>query len=408
MGRTDVLLRGDGGDPLAGLDRIPWEGGPAYYESFADAAARGWSDPSFFPIAIWWCVFESTSQVQWDKSLGINTYCVTNPDLTGSTALMDDNGMSWIGGELPNMTRSSPCWVGDFYDDEIDGTITPASAAFAALDDMKAAFPDHDKFRYTNYTVQVINTWMADADAEKFVNDYTDVFSIDQYWLTVPFCSGEPYSGDYYFIQPIPEASCRTANTYGQTMDMLRVRDIADNKRQPIWNYIENVSGSAGDQIGATVPTPAEIKGAAMSSLIHEARGLIWFNNVVAQDASYGSGNCIRDAQTQGESYAGYPQVMAMGDINNQIHALAEVLNTQSYEWTFGEGLDTMLKAYNGYAYIFAMSDAQAGSRTFTLPSGITGGSAEVVDESRTITITDGEFSDTFVVSGYHIYKIAL
>ena len=81
-----------------------------------------------------------------------------------------------------------------------------------------------------------------------------------------------------------------------------------------------------------------------------------------------------------------------------------------------------MLKAYNGYAYIFAALGMKAnneaatsgtvdptGSKTFTLPTGVTGTTVEVVGESRNITVSGGQFTDTFANEyTHHVYKIAL
>ena len=39
---------------------------------------------------------------------------------------------------------------------------------------------------------------------------------------------------------------------------------------------------------------------------------------------------------------------------NARITSLAAVINTQSYAWDFGPGVDTMLKAKGGSAYVFA------------------------------------------------------
>ena len=50
------------------------------------------------------------------------------------------------------------------------------------------------------------------------------------------------------------------------------------------------------------------------------------------------------------------------------------------------------------------------GSKTFTLPDGvITSGTAEVLNESRTVNITAGAFTDTFASEySQHNYKVAL
>ena len=76
------------------------------------------------------------------------------------------------------------------------------------------------------------------------------------------------------------------------------------------------------------------------------------------------------------------------------------------------QGLDTMLKTNNGYAYVFAMVDgsSQPGGRNFTLPDGVSGRSVEVLFEGRTLQAdAAGAFSDNFAAEhSYHIYKIAL
>jgi microcystin-dependent protein len=88
---------------------------------------------------------------------------------------------------------------------------------------------------------------------------------------------------------------------------------------------------------------------------------------------------------------------------------MAPVLNSQPYQWNFGTGLDTSLRVYNGDAYILAMTDGGTGVRTFTLPPGVSGAQVEVVDEGRTLTVTNGTFTDTFSAEHtHHIYRISL
>jgi hypothetical protein len=100
--------------------------------------------------------------------------------------------------------------------------------------------------------------------------------------------------------------------------------------------------------------------------------------------------------------------------VDQRIKTLAPVLNTQSYQYTFGSDLDTMLKAYQGSAYIFAMISGAAasepGQRTFTLPPALAGAtSVEVLNENRTIPVVDGHFTDNFPYEyTYHIYKVKM
>ena len=144
-----------------------------------------------------------------------------------------------------------------------------------------------------------------------------------------------------------------------------------------------------------------------MSSIINEARGLVYFNQSLSGPCQGGS--VLRQSQVTA-NFCGEPQVDAASKVNSQVHKLAPVLNTQSYQYSFGAGLDTMLKTYNGSAYVFAMVDGSSkpGNRVFQLPNGIKATSVQVVDENRTIAVgADGKFTDNFANEySYHIYKI--
>ena len=386
-------------NPPAVLDlpRVPWEGGADYYNQFADAKANGWADPNHFPVAIWWDVFNSDAEVKWDKAHGINTYVVTNDSTQGAEQLLEQNGMSWIGGQLPGMTRDSKAWVGDFLDDEVDGRYS-CSDGTAFLQGLVDRLPDHDKLRYANYTSSLVNIWFDDNCAKKYASDFTDAVSLDQYVYSADFCSWQPFPTDY-FINPLKQDTCRTSHSYGVMVDSLRQRDAMDGKLQPVWNFVEDVS--QGNQYRLTTD---QVRGAAWASLIHEARGLIWFNNSFAGDCA--TGNAIRTAQLT--SWACDAQIEAMGQVNNQIQRLAPVLNTQSYRWDFGGGVDTMLKAHDGDVYIFTGTDGHAGEKTLTLPNGLAG-SAEVIDEGRSVPIVDGKITDGFSSEAtVHIYRVHL
>jgi hypothetical protein len=124
-----------------------------------------------------------------------------------------------------------------------------------------------------------------------------------------------------------------------------------------------------------------------------------------------------------------------------KIRSLAPVINTQSYVWNFSNdgnaanNSDTMLKTYDGHAYIFASiglnvtgtdpndcdiinlervckalgSNQSAGTKNFILPNGINGNTVEVVGEGRTIPIVNGAFTDNFAAEyTHHVYKIKL
>jgi Domain of unknown function (DUF4082) len=392
------------------LPKIPWAGGPAYWAKFPDAKAAGWDRDTFFPVGAFWAFWpagngaDAHAAVAWDKAHGINFYTEGNSD-QDACVLRDVGGMSWIGGpnSISNLgTCGGSVWPGTFLEDEVDGRYSESAgkALLAGLrDQLRAATPG--KAIFNNYTGMVLQTWYADTLGEGYVNDYQDATSLDIYYATDTdyACVGPdwwPFS-----VMPAPAggvARCRDAQSYGKAIDGLRVRDAADGKSQPLAAFVEN---GAVRESAPMIPA-AKMKAAVMSTLIHGAGYVIYFNT---SWGSCPSNNMIREAQN-GKACA-QPNVAAMGEVNKQIQSWAPILNTQSYQWTFGTGLDTMLKVKDGYAYILAMTEGGTGARTFTLPAGLTG---NVTDETgRTLTVSGGKFTDTFEANTeYHLYRIAL
>lgn len=398
------------------LPRIAWEGGPAYWAQFPKASAAGWTNPNFFPIGIDPAPFSSNEEIQWDKDHGINTY-VGSLNTYCPWTLLQTHNMYYIGdlydstddGQMPS---SFPNLIGYRLGDETDGYFAPAEG-YAFLQNLVDLYRGRNdgRFLYNNYTQMcVTDNW---SYKNQYINGYTDAVSLDMYWYTIPdgsFTAHDPYVSSVGGPQ-----NPRSATSYGAMVRGLREVDDMDGKKQPVWMFIENLYGGPGENEDPTkfvrYIEPGELKGAAISSLIGEARGIVWFN--AAMNAPVGRtpvGNVIRQAQVT-PNFFGIPQIEAMGEINNQIQSLAPVLNTQSYVWTFGSNLETMLKTYGGYAYVFAMcaNNTTPGSRTFTLPAGINGTTVQVVDESRNLSVSGGQFSDTFAAEySYHIYKVAL
>ncbi|MFQ4147838.1 DUF4082 domain-containing protein [Arthrobacter sp. LAPM80] len=385
------------------LPRIPWEGGASYWKQFKHANDAGWSDPSFFPITAWYNGISSNAEAQYDKKMGFNTYI--GMDASTPYSLFKDNNVYWIGGKLnATFTDSSTNWVGNFLDDEVDGRFTP-EAGRKWLQSLKDENAGNGRFNYSNFTQMVMSNDMKASDAQAYVNNYTDAVSLDMYWYTVPFCSWTPYRQNY--ITPVGQENCRTASSYGKTMKSLRQQDAADGKLQAPWQFFELVNGGPGEGPFTANITAGQLQGAVMSSIINEARGLVYFNQSLSGPCQGGS--LLRQSQVT-SNFCGQPQIDAAAKVNNQIHKLASVLNTQSYQYSFGTGLDTMLKTSNGSAYVFAMIDGSSkpGSRDFQLPKDIKASSVEVVDENRSISVgADGKFTDNFANEySYHIYKI--
>ncbi|MGY1831483.1 hypothetical protein ACI8AA_13810 [Geodermatophilus sp. SYSU D01180] len=389
---------------LLDLPRIPWEGGPDYWSRFPAAAAAGWTDPAFFPVVAWYDGISSDAEVQYDRGVGINTYI--GMDAATPYSLFADNGVFWMGSRLnETFPEDGAHWPAAFLDDEVDGRFTAEEgrAHLAQLrEDLPAGRP-----AYANFTQSVVSTDMSEADAEAYVNGYSDIVSVDMYWYSIPFCDLQPFRGSVY-LTPVGEDTCRTASSYGAVVDSLRQRDAADGRLQAIWQFVELLNGGPGEGPFTANIEPGQLQGAVMSSLIHEARGIVWFNQSLTGPCQ--GSNVIRLSQVQ-DDFCGAEQVAAAAEVNRVVHQLAPVLNTQSYEWDAGPATDTMLKVHDGSAYLIAMVDGSQGpgERTLRLPPGVDGRQAEVLFEDRSLPVTDGVLQDTFAEEySWHVYRIPL
>jgi hypothetical protein len=395
----------DNGTSVLSLPRIPWEGGSAYWAKFQKPNSVGWTDPNFFPIVATFNGVSSDEEMAYDKSLGFNSYSGMWEGTQYS--LFEKNKMFWIGSKLNDtFTDASNYWVGNFVDDEVDGRWANPAEGQAHLQRLVDQIGNDGRFKYANYTQIVMGTDMLAKDAEKYVNGYTDAVSVDMYYYTIPYCDWTPYRDVY--LTPVKQSNCKTASSYGKSMNSLRVRDAVDGKLQPLWQFVELVNGGPGERFVRNIE-PGQMQGAVMNSIINEARGIVYFNQSMAGPCL--GGGLIRVAQYKPNSCAS-ANVEAAKAVNLQIQQLAPVLNSQSYDYSFGPGLDTMLKTNNGSAYVFSMVDGASspGSRTFTLPAGVTGRNVEVMFEDRTLTANAaGVFTDNFAAEySYHVYKIIL
>lgn len=416
--------------PIGGLDlpRVGWESGPDYYAAFPKAAAAGWTDPGFFPVGAWYMRANQQSDIDTYKSLGFNTtFEIENP---ASLPLFRSNGIHAIHGhhDSPNVSSETVGWLlpdeADMWGGPGDAAWTgnypgqgpvcsPENAAcgYTIMQTALNNLPAFDgRLMFSNFGKGVM-FWQSDAQARRFVDDYTSAFSADIYWYTdndvclhaqgpVRIPGTGPIS-EYTGLPNLTEAECRRASNYGVTMQRMRELDAFNVGRQPIYAFVE--IGHPFNGQGRTI-TPDQMAGAVMSSLINEARGIIYFKH------NFGGACVTNDAIIDNCSPATRAR---LAEINGRIKTLAPVLNTQSYEWQFNAGLDTMLKVHGGAVYVFAMIGPAPAPLTtqpvsFTLPPEIAHyRNVEVMFENRTLTATNGRFDDAFAHEWtYHVYRI--
>lgn len=396
------LRIGSGALPPGVTLREP-DGGANYFGRFTGSLP---TSPSFFPLAVWFESVTSQADIDKDKGAGLNTYVV----LTGNSnaSLVASNGMhyfahagEWVQ-QLP-FTRSG--WE---LDDEVDMRFS-ASQGFARLSSILSTLPADNKPRYANYGKGVLS-WLSDANAAQYINQYPDVTSADLYFWTDPHVCGETEGGWLYVniglftdqnVRALTNAECRNAWNYGYVIDRLRQLDgmtggTAPAQRKPMWAFVE-----VGNPWTEVVPpiTPVQLRSAVWHSIIAGARGVIYFNHTFG-------GPCQTQHALRDSCYASIRA--AVLSVNQQITQLAPVLNASFADGyvTASSGVRTMAKrGPDGAWYVFAGARQHASqTATFNVAAG---SSVEVMFEGRTRPISSGQFTDTFADGqAVHVYRI--
>lgn len=381
------------------------DGGPDYYDQFSNSFP---TDPSFFPLGVWFESVITQGNIDLDKGAGLNLYVVLTED--SDLDLIESNDMYMIlqqvdfkadAGAIANVNMVG--WELQDEIDMIDANPTGSAIARSNLNTILAGLPSDGRFRWNNYG-KGVGFWLDTSDAEQFVNDFQQTSSVDLYWFTDPDLMVPSQGGVFVFdddTRTLTTAEAQLAANYGKTVDRVRELDALDSIVRPVWNFVEvgwpftHTALEGGRQID-----PAQIEAAVWHSIIAGARGIVYFNH------SFGGPNinqhCLRDS-----FYA--TQRAAVIHTNTIIASLAAVLNAPFADAyvTVGSSVRATTKYYAGEHYVFAASNQHASSTpTFTLSSGFSG-IATVVGESRNVTITSGSFSDTFADgNAWHIYHI--
>ena len=369
------------------------DGGTNWYSMFSNPFSTA---STFFPIGVWYESVSAKADIDKDKDAGLNTYVV----LTGNSnlSLVNSNGMrgllqndQWVG----NSTVGSET-AGWSLGDEVDMQQSP-DQGYAYMQNTKAALPKDGRATYSNYGKGVM-FWETDQQAARYVS-VPDIVSDDIYWFTDPgVCSasegGSRFTGG---SRALTQAECRRAANYGTTVDRLRSL-VSPARSKPIWNFIED--GHPFTESDAPTITGPQIRAAVWHSLIAGARGIIYFNHNFG--GSCQSQHVLRDSC----GTAIRPTVKAT---NEQVTRLAPVLNAPFADnfLTNTGNVRQMAKYQGGQFYVFAGNkDNSAATATFSAPC-VGNATATVVDESRTIPIVNGSWSDSFADgNAIHIYRI--
>lgn len=381
------------------------DGGPDYYGKFTNSLPVS---PQYFPVGVWLESIMDAGNIAMDRSMGLNTYVdlTPNSDLSllgpdGPYALTSKDpqlASGFVVTDEPDMwagAGDSP-WTGNYPG---QGDICSPSTAKCGYTVMRELLKDLEPRRlvYANYG-KGVSFWQTDTEAARFVNEFQDIFSVDNYWFTDPYICGATEGGRAIGGgQELSAAECHKAANYGWTIDRGRSL-VFPQYSKPIWAFIE-VGHPFSECCSPTITGP-EIRAAVWSSVIHGARGVVYFNH------SFG-GDCITQhvlREACGDSIR--PWVTA---VNLQLQDLAPVLNAPFLENALrtSGGVDTSVKLFDGSLYVL-VSSAKVESQDPLFDIQCTsGGSVEVLYEGRSLPIANGKFTDHFDDgNSVHLYKI--
>ena len=392
--------------PYAGFNRAPW------------------NDPNYFPIAVW-C--QNPDRFADYKAAGINLNVGIHdgPKLVRDLEPYEKAGLPILAEQTDaalQYVKEKPngIIVGWMQYNEMDGVQSSnkwARHGWNTIEDIKAAWPEatprslaewgkygppiapkqviayYAKIRENDPTRPVFLNFTQGPCYEKYKGRGYRTGKSEDYAEYMKGC--DIASFDHFPVNDIEHKDITGKLWYlPEGVENLRKWN-GDNK--PVWNCIECVPAS--DPSGT--PSPDQIKTEVWMSLIAGSRGIVYFCHIFKPTRiSAGLLSCPE-------------QLKAVTAVNQLITSLAQVLNSPTVQ----DGVEVkssnaevpisvMVKKFGGVTYVFsvAMRDKET-TATFKLKDG-GNAAAEVINESRNITINGGLFEDKFKGYEVHLYKI--
>ncbi|MDV8147961.1 hypothetical protein [Arthrobacter sp. B10-11] len=383
------------------------DGGPDYFAKFPNSLP---SDPSYFPVGVWLESLMEPTDAPKDRQAGLNLYVdltstsdithATNQGMRALTSVAVSSAAGWVIADEPDMWAGpgNAAWTGNW----------PGMGPICAPETERCGYTVQREARksvpagalvYGNYG-KGVTFWETNEQAAVFVNEFQDVVSADNYWFTDPYICGPSEGGGVFAAGTgLAPEKCRLAANYGWTVD--RVRSLVQPAMsKPVWAFVE-VGHPFTDPNAPTISGP-QIRAAVWSSLIHGARGVVYFNHNFGGDCL--SQHVLRDPC--GEAVRPW-----VTEVNGQIARLAPVLNAPFLDnaLAHGDGVDAAVKVHGGSLYVLAGS-AQAGQQDALFRLNCLAGTdaaVTVLDENRTVSMTKGAFTDHFADgNAVHLYRI--
>lgn len=352
------------------------------------------TNPAFFPIGVW---MQNPTNANAYHDAGINTFVglwdgptdkqLSELNNSGMFVVCDQNQTA-----LNHAARSNIlAWM---HRDEPDNATTwgarlgfskPMPVDSVAADYRRMIANDSTRPVLLNFGQGVVwDNWYGRGTRNHHPEDYP------RYLEACDIASFDIYPASH----TSPEVA---GNLWYVPLGIERLRRWTRDEK-PVWNCIETTRGNNPH----IKPMPQEVRAEVWMSLIHGSRGIIYFAHQFKP--KFIEAALLADAE----------MLAAVTKLNQQITRLAPVLNSPTITNAVtiqsindAAPIATMVKPLDGFTYIFAVAMRPLDTEVkFESKQFAENASVEVLDESRTLPITDGKFSDTFGPWGVHLYRV--
>jgi hypothetical protein len=364
-GQEAVALTPSDGESIFGDSQSNFLGN-GYYHRNGFTRARDWTgpnplggsfagfdDPDFIPISVWLPNGGPDFYTRMDD-LALNGNGIAGGDIDLDDGLTFGKWNIVEAAEFPADTISSthdPVVVGVHTADEpwnielYEGMVS-ANAAWLASGDGPG------RFAYNSFFDNILNN--GDIEFVYFQDDmilardndhpdppasYAGWSSCDAYWFagaTLDLIKAKLHSQLYAIGGSATQTECARGSHYGSIMDVLR-KWYPVNDRRIFYAFIED--GAPYTETFSMAITPAQLKWAVWSTMVHGARAVDYFNHTFRADDPLGSFNVLNHDGYGGPGIAGTGIYAAVKEIDRFILELASVLNSPFDGYLcFGDG----------------------------------------------------------------------
>jgi len=418
-----------------------WYGGGEYYKQFTNAEV--FTDTKRFPVSEWWMnAFDEDFPTEKKYADGA---VVVDPQVTPEGPR---KAGIWVIRtiDMPMTGKPGAETVGWLPEDEADMASEKMAKMEKAMKKVPKGYLAYSNFG-TGVTISSIDRYRVRplVDRPNLHQVSADLYS---------YCFSPKVCQQVEEAWGVPKEIARRAWIHGKTVE--RCRAFLTRPR-PVWGLVALGHGGVtapGEPGWSSVPSADEVEGAMMSCIIGGASGILLFPQtfpdtkkapVWEAGKAYKAGDTVRDAKEEHRFWyartdpktgvdpttvtddtwlSWRPGVFGIRDkdhfargvsdrveqVKNRLQNHAEVFNSRSQHKRFHADLYTRWwpTTPDGYSYLLAMQDIHfdKGEYRYQLPEGVGATQVEVVDEDRTIEVSDGGFTDSFANEWeHHLYR---